>query len=144
MWVRRGATYAGGLDAQVTEESLLALFSTFGDINDIQLPKETDHGTCVFIHHAATKHRGYAFITFTQEDDADDAMDNMNLNEVHGVCRDVLTPECHHSERGQGTKDSSERHAATYLGDGCTFHALTVGLATGTQHSCAGRPLAKK
>lgn len=32
----------------------------------------------------ATKHRGYAFITFTEEDDADDAIDNMNLNEVHG------------------------------------------------------------
>lgn len=59
----------------MTEASLFALFSTFGDISDIQLPKETDH---------ATKHRGYAFITFTEEDDADDAIDNMNLNEVHG------------------------------------------------------------
>lgn len=53
----------------------------------------------------ATKHRGYAFITFTEEDDADDAIDNMNLNEVHGVCKVVLTPECHYSQRGQGTKD---------------------------------------
>lgn len=71
-------------------------------------------------------------------------MDNMNLNEVHGVCRDVLTPECHNSKRGQGTKDSYQRHAAAYLGDGCTFHALTAGLVTRTQHSSAGRPLARK
>lgn len=107
MWVRHNRTYTGGLDAQVTEASLLALFSTFGDISDIQLPKETDHGTCVLAHLVATKHRGYAFITFTEEDDADDAIDNMNLNEVHGVCEDVLTAECHYSQCGQGTKDPS-------------------------------------
>ncbi|EDP43715.1 hypothetical protein MGL_1928 [Malassezia globosa CBS 7966] len=60
----------------MNESSLLSIFSTFGDISDVQLPRQTDQ---------VSKHRGYAFITYTQEEDAEDAMDNMNLNELHGA-----------------------------------------------------------
>ncbi|KOS16570.1 peptidyl-prolyl cis-trans isomerase e [Malassezia pachydermatis] len=67
--------YIGGLAEQVNEETLLSSFGTFGDISDVQLPKETDQ---------PTKHRGYAFITYNEEEDAEDAIDNMNLNEFHG------------------------------------------------------------
>jgi len=73
----------------MNESSLLSIFSTFGDISDVQLPRQTDQGACVMFMPltcmSVSKHRGYAFITYTQEEDAEDAMDNMNLNELHGV-----------------------------------------------------------
>ena len=73
----------------MNESSLLSIFSTFGDISDVQLPRQTDQGVCVMFMPltcmSVSKHRGYAFITYTQEEDAEDAMDNMNLNELLGV-----------------------------------------------------------
>lgn len=34
---------------------------------------------------ALIDHRGYAFVTFSAENEAEDAIDNMNMNELRGV-----------------------------------------------------------
>ncbi|WFD38367.1 peptidylprolyl isomerase [Malassezia japonica] len=57
------------------EEILHNTFVTFGEISDIQLPKVSE---------GASANRGFGFITFTQEDAAEDAIDNMHLNEFRG------------------------------------------------------------
>lgn len=38
----------------------------------------------VFNRAAETKHRGFAFVTFSSSADAQDAIDNMDLNELAG------------------------------------------------------------
>lgn len=68
----------------MNDELLLSFFSTFGDITDIQLPRETENGMLSSLT-SVSKHRGYAFITYANEEDAEDAIDNMHLNEWYGV-----------------------------------------------------------
>lgn len=46
----------------------------------------------------------------------------MNLNEFHGVCPDMLMPECDFCEFRQGTKDLDQRYPTAYLGDRCTCY----------------------
>jgi RNA recognition motif-containing protein len=47
---------------------------------------------------SATKHRGFAFVTFSSQEDAQDAIDNMDLNELQGrvlkvsLARPMKTP----------------------------------------------------
>ena len=38
----------------------------------------------VFVLHSDQKHRGFAFVTYTSAGDAQDAIDNMDLNELRG------------------------------------------------------------
>ncbi|KAI3628090.1 hypothetical protein CBS14141_002091 [Malassezia furfur] len=62
--------YVGGIDKDTTEELLYQAFVTFGEISDIQLPRVSEGG--------------FGFITFSQEEEAEDAIDNMHLNEFRG------------------------------------------------------------
>ena len=48
----KSTIYVGGLDEQVTEEIVRAAFIPFGEIVDVQLPK--DPGTCKFLDVSAT------------------------------------------------------------------------------------------
>jgi len=66
----------------VNKESLIIAFSTFGDIIDIQIPTaSTDNRENPNV---PGPHRGYAFITYSSSLDAQDAIDNMDLNEFSG------------------------------------------------------------
>lgn len=67
--------YVGNLDEQVTQEVLHAAFLPFGEIVDIQLPPDPSS-------HAL--HRGFAFIEFEEEEDAQAAINNMHLSELFG------------------------------------------------------------
>ncbi|WFD45598.1 peptidylprolyl isomerase [Malassezia furfur] len=67
--------YVGGIDKDTTEELLYQAFVTFGEISDIQLPRVSE---------GASANRGFGFITFSQEEEAEDAIDNMHLNEFRG------------------------------------------------------------
>lgn len=67
--------YVGGLDDQVTEEFLLHAFLPFGDIVQVQIPKDPT---------STSGHRGFGFVEFEEARDAQAAMDNMNLSELFG------------------------------------------------------------
>jgi peptidyl-prolyl isomerase E (cyclophilin E) len=77
--------FVGGISEDTDETTLYEGFSTFGDIIEVQLPPPA------LTHHQQThptgnepKHRGFAFITFGSSADAQDAIDNMDMNELKG------------------------------------------------------------
>jgi peptidyl-prolyl isomerase E (cyclophilin E) len=70
---RQKSIYVGGLPQQVNEEVLTSIFITFGDIKYIELVTDPKGG-----------HKGYAFIEFDEEEDATNAIDNMDESEVYG------------------------------------------------------------
>ncbi|WVR07188.1 hypothetical protein IAU60_004229 [Kwoniella sp. DSM 27419] len=72
---RKNTVYVAGLAPEVNEDQLLQAFGTFGDIIDIKIPQE---------QHDSGKHRGFAFVTFSNPADALDAIDNFDLNELPG------------------------------------------------------------
>jgi hypothetical protein len=58
----------GGLDETVDEAILHAAFIPFGEIKEVQIPKDN----------ATQKNRGFGFVDFEEVADAAAAMDNMN------------------------------------------------------------------
>ncbi|KAI4524339.1 RNA-binding domain-containing protein, partial [Schizophyllum commune Loenen D] len=87
--------FVGGLVDEVNEATLFETFSTFGDVVEVQLPPATTnpnqqqqapkrHANLPLYPSSENKHRGFAFVTFTSSADAQDAIDNMDLNELQG------------------------------------------------------------
>ncbi|ORX36814.1 hypothetical protein BD324DRAFT_651295 [Kockovaella imperatae] len=70
---KKNTVYVAGFPDEVKEQQLLDAFVTFGDILEITLPSEPNE---------PEKHRGYAFLTFANPADAQDAIDNYDLNEL--------------------------------------------------------------
>lgn len=60
--------YVGNLDDRVDEASLTAAFAPFGELINVELPREPNN----------PKHRGHAYIEFAEAEDAEHAIDNMN------------------------------------------------------------------
>lgn len=71
---KKTLVYVGGLDEQVTQETLQEAFITFGEIAQLTIPRDAVTG----------KHRGFAFIEFEETEDATAAMENMNDAELFG------------------------------------------------------------
>lgn len=69
---KKNALYVGGLDEAVTEEILHAAFIPFGDIASVQIVKDF----------AANKTRGFAFVEFELDEDAEAAIENMDGAEL--------------------------------------------------------------
>lgn len=66
--------YVGGLSEDVDVNILKSAFLPFGDVVDVNLP----------IDYSTQKHKGFAFIEFQSPEDAADAIDNMDNNEILG------------------------------------------------------------
>mmetsp|Transcript_3114 Transcript_3114/g.7331 ORF Transcript_3114/g.7331 Transcript_3114/m.7331 type:complete len:135 (-) Transcript_3114:379-783(-) len=66
--------YVGGLEEDVTVETLRAAFIPFGDLVDVNIPLDNQKGT----------HRGFGFVEFESADDASEATFNMNNGELNG------------------------------------------------------------
>lgn len=87
---KKNIVYCGGIDQTVNEEILQAAFIPFGDIKSIQIPKDFVQGIafllCIllFSFYFIGKSRGFAFIEFESEEDAADALENMNGAELFG------------------------------------------------------------
>ncbi|CAD6888803.1 unnamed protein product [Tilletia controversa] len=64
--------YVGGIPDGVDEAGLVSVFQPFGDIIEVQIPREGRDG----------KRRGFGFITFSNRSEAEDAIDNMHLNTI--------------------------------------------------------------
>lgn len=99
--------FVSGLASSSNEGTLLQYFSPFGEVIDVQLPKQrtaesSSHGQPAaptaldgqsgedqlqqmqLIDQSQQPHRGFGFVVFAAEDEAEDAIDNMNLNEIEG------------------------------------------------------------
>lgn len=75
--------YVGNLHEDVDEAFLFDTFSTFGDIIEVVLPPPANANHQIQSSNQA-KHRGFAFVTYGAAADAQDAIDNMDLNELKG------------------------------------------------------------
>ncbi|EAU84394.1 hypothetical protein CC1G_01390 [Coprinopsis cinerea okayama7 len=73
--------FIGGISDDTDEALIYETFSTFGDILEVQIPppQNTNHP-----QPTDPKHRGFAFVTFSSPADAQDAIDNMDMNELRG------------------------------------------------------------
>ncbi|KAH6918546.1 RNA-binding domain-containing protein [Coprinopsis sp. MPI-PUGE-AT-0042] len=74
--------FVGGISDDTDEGSLYEAFATFGDIIEVQIPpaQTNQHN----VQPTDAKHRGFAFVTYTSPADAQDAIDNMDMNELKG------------------------------------------------------------
>ncbi|KAM5531209.1 hypothetical protein V8D89_015127 [Ganoderma adspersum] len=72
--------FVGGIGDDVDEAVILENFATFGDVIEVQIPPAPTNPS----HPNETKHRGFAFVTYASPTDAQDAIDNMDLNELNG------------------------------------------------------------
>ncbi|ANQ09850.1 RNA-binding protein, putative [Plasmodium knowlesi strain H] len=66
--------YVGGIDETIDEKSLYDIFSSFGDVRNIEVP----------INFVTKKNRGFAFVEYVEKDDAKHALYNMNNFELNG------------------------------------------------------------
>ncbi len=113
---KRSTVYVAGLPAAVNEDQLLATFVTFGDILEISMPHEQHDGES--LHQLvippqltpASKHRGYAFITFAEAADAQEAIDNYDLNELPGYVGQGKFLKCSIANPNKYGGDSSGKH----------------------------------
>lgn len=66
--------YVGGLPDSVTEQILQSLFLTFGEIKNLEMPRDP----------GSIKHKGFGFVEYEEMNDAEQAIDNMHESEVFG------------------------------------------------------------
>ncbi|THU89868.1 RNA-binding domain-containing protein [Dendrothele bispora CBS 962.96] len=71
--------FIGGIGDDVNEAVLYEHFATFGDIIEVQIPPASTDP-----NRQDGKHRGFGFVTYGSSADAQDAIDNMDLNELRG------------------------------------------------------------
>ena len=69
--------YVGGLSEEATEETLHAAFVPFGDVKEVNIPRD-------FAGQTNDANRGFAFVTFELENDAAEALYNMDGSELFG------------------------------------------------------------
>ncbi|CCF51934.1 hypothetical protein NDA11_003841 [Ustilago hordei] len=68
--------YVGNLPSNLDEVTLSSYFLPFGDIISISVPCTTTP--------AGKRNKGFGFITFSNPEEALDALDNMDLNSING------------------------------------------------------------
>ena len=93
--------YIGGLDEGVTEAILHAAFLPFGDIKDINLP----------LNHQTGKHRGFCFLEYEEENDAQEAIDNMEGAELFGKTLRVTNAKVQQMQKGKAVWSAEEWYA---------------------------------
>jgi len=66
--------YIGNLAFSITQEMLKEAFTSFGEIEDCTLVQDRETG----------RSRGFGFVTFVNDEDADKALSEMNGKELEG------------------------------------------------------------
>ncbi|KAJ3920296.1 hypothetical protein F5877DRAFT_38385 [Lentinula edodes] len=86
--------FVSGIGNDVDNSVIYEPFATFSDVIEVQLPSAATN-----LHQQSkAKHRGFAFVTYSSTSDAQDAIDNMDLNELRGhvikvnLARSMKTP----------------------------------------------------
>ena len=89
--------YVGNLPPHLDESSLAAHFAPFGDIISISVPVAPSTN-------GPRRNKGFGFITFSSEDDAADALDNMHLNAIQGRTINVNLADPNKVKEGGGRR----------------------------------------
>lgn len=71
---QKNKLYVGNLDYKAREEDLRDMFQEFGEIVEVNLITEGDSG----------RSKGFGFVTFKNDEDAEKAVAAMNEKEVNG------------------------------------------------------------
>jgi len=78
----KATIFVGGLDQAVTKEILHSAFLPFGDILEVQLPRDDRQPN--------TSHRGFGYVEFEEAGDALAAIDNMDQAVLAGRVLNVM------------------------------------------------------
>ena len=89
--------YVGNLPWSITKIRLEELFSSFGEIEDALVISDKYTG----------RSRGFGFVTFKKDGDADKAISEMNEKELEG--RNLVVKEARPLEREKEPKEHKER-----------------------------------
>jgi len=89
--------FVGGLPSTITEEDVRTYFESFGRVNEVQLIKDRDTG----------RPRGFAFLTFDEEDSADKCLQRRS----HEICKKICEV-----KRAQTRTREEERNGAERRG----------------------------
>jgi len=73
----KNTIYIGGIPSQSNESTIHTYFEPFGEIMEVQIPKSNQQ--------TGGGHRGFGFVMFANDQEAESAIDNMHLNEIEGV-----------------------------------------------------------
>ncbi len=92
----RRVIHVAGLDETVTVDTLMALFSVFGDVRTADIPADIQTG----------KTRGFGFVEFLDHNDAEAAIDNMDQSEIYGRTITVK-----YSRKGQNVQLNDPKRA---------------------------------
>lgn len=111
----RRTLYVGGLAEEVDEAILRAAFLPFGDIREATIPKDRSTGG----------HRGFGFVEFEEEEDAQQAVLNMNNSELFG--RTVRVNTSRHGPQGAAPKNRAVWHDDFFFREEMNKRGMTVG-----------------
>ncbi len=91
--------YVGNLPWSVTQEKLNELFSSFGEVEE----------ALVIANKYTGRSRGFGFVTYKNDADADKAMAEMNEKDIEG--RRLVVKEARPSREGGETRSEKEKPA---------------------------------
>jgi len=102
--------YVGNLDFKTNEDDMRECFSKYGKIMDVYIPRERPD----------MKSRGFAFVTFNNKRDAEDAVDEMHDKDFDGrpLKVNLAKPRPAQSSGYGGGRDSYDRGRDSYGGGG--------------------------
>ncbi|KFH48640.1 Peptidyl-prolyl cis-trans isomerase E-like protein [Hapsidospora chrysogenum ATCC 11550] len=94
----KATVYVGGLPPNATTSHVLDAFIPFGEIVEVQVPKNN-------APNSTEPHRGFAYVEFEDSADAKEAIDNMNQAEFFGKILKVSPAKAPKSaDEGLGSK----------------------------------------
>ena len=96
--------FVGGLSWDTTSDGLKESFASFGKLEDVKLIKDFETG----------RSRGFGFITFSQEDDAVNAMAEMDGKELDGRTIRVNEARSKKPRRDDGYGDNNRGYNRRY------------------------------
>lgn len=66
--------FVGNIPFSATEDELQSLFSEYGEVSAVKIIKDRETG----------RSRGFAFVTMSNDDEANEAIDKINNREMNG------------------------------------------------------------
>ncbi|CAD6586496.1 MAG: hypothetical protein CYPHOPRED_003558 [Cyphobasidiales sp. Tagirdzhanova-0007] len=116
---QKNTIYVGGFGPDIDSQSLYSTFTTFGEVLDVQIPPDPQKRD-------GTGHRGFGFVTFSQNTDALDAIDNMHLSEINGKILKVNIAKPMRGQLNAGTNRATHAPWSDTAGRMSDPHASTV------------------